>query len=257
MSVTSLSCRSIVGPMKEVIGLVPRILDRQPLSNIFGGSYTSYVCTLPDKTDKKSCEDYNGTNLNPVRPINPGEGGEPFYVYCEDDGGVVIQRRTDLSIDFNRSWNDYYHGFGDLHGDHWLGLKKIARIRYNNLPICLIKVLFDNDEYANGTCRCLLNESLQWSAHHGCSDHYTGRLKYQLRARRNEPFYAPGGTLTNISSSLAHGRQCADTCGGGWWYTPERCRGNINGILTDMGNDCESWPKTVVKTWMKLIPSND
>lgn len=57
---------------------------------------------------------------------------EPFAVSCEadiEDGGwTVIQRRLDGSVNFERSWNTYRDGFGDLKGEFFIGLEKLHRI---------------------------------------------------------------------------------------------------------------------------------
>ena len=49
--------------------------------------------------------------------------------YCDtitDGGGwIVIQRRKDGSVDFNRFWWEYEVGFGKLTGEFWFGLKAL------------------------------------------------------------------------------------------------------------------------------------
>jgi len=50
-------------------------------------------------------------------------------VYCDTitagGGWLVIQRRKDGSVDFNRDWADYEEGFGSLTGEFWYGLRAV------------------------------------------------------------------------------------------------------------------------------------
>ena len=47
--------------------------------------------------------------------------------YCdtsiEGRGWLVVQRRQDGSVDFNRMWLEYEDGFGKLTGEFWYGLR--------------------------------------------------------------------------------------------------------------------------------------
>ena len=51
-------------------------------------------------------------------------------VYCDTSSGgggwTVIQRRKDGSVDFQkRDWVEYEDGFGNLHGEFWIGLRSM------------------------------------------------------------------------------------------------------------------------------------
>ena len=50
-------------------------------------------------------------------------------VYCDTSNGgggwLVVQRRQDGSVDFNRGWGEYEDGFGNLTGELWYGLRAL------------------------------------------------------------------------------------------------------------------------------------
>ena len=49
--------------------------------------------------------------------------------YCdtsnEGEGWLVVQRRQDGSVDFNKGWGEYEDGFGKLTGEFWYGLRAL------------------------------------------------------------------------------------------------------------------------------------
>ena len=49
------------------------------------------------------------------------------YCDADSDGGgwLVVQRRKDGSVSFNRGWKEYEEGFGDLNGEFWYGLQPL------------------------------------------------------------------------------------------------------------------------------------
>ncbi|XP_065895666.1 fibrinogen C domain-containing protein 1-like [Dysidea avara] len=79
------------------------------------------------------CLGYNNTHFNAKSPgvyIIGNFGGvkcSNTRVYCDTTTGgggwLVVQRRKDGSVDFNRDWIDYEDGFGSLNGEFWFGLR--------------------------------------------------------------------------------------------------------------------------------------
>ena len=67
-----------------------------------------------------------GANESGVYNIQPNNTNSSFNVYCdmETDGGgwTDLLKRQDGSVDYYLNWTDYKNGFGNLEGEHWLGL---------------------------------------------------------------------------------------------------------------------------------------
>ncbi|XP_034474305.1 fibrinogen C domain-containing protein 1-like [Drosophila innubila] len=57
---------------------------------------------------------------------------ESFEVVCDGKiagpGWIVIQRRSDDNLDFNRGWKEYQNGFGNIGGSYFIGLKKLRQL---------------------------------------------------------------------------------------------------------------------------------
>lgn len=64
--------------------------------------------------------------------ISPADTAPPFQVYCEQEKfaghWLVVQNRNDASTNFNRTWNEYKFGFGNLRNNFWLGLEKLHQV---------------------------------------------------------------------------------------------------------------------------------
>ena len=70
-----------------------------------------------------------GHNESGVYSLQINNVTSPVDVFCDmetdGEGWTVLLKRQDGSVDFYRNWADYKNGFGDLEGEHWLGLDPI------------------------------------------------------------------------------------------------------------------------------------
>ncbi|EDW28796.1 GL18754 [Drosophila persimilis] len=141
---------------------------------------------------------------------------EPFQVPCvpSSSGWMVIQRRIDGSTDFNRTWNDYKLGFGNLRDNFFLGLEKI-HLMTKNQPHELFIQLQD----IKGTTSF---------AHY--KDFKIGSEKEAYKLKSVGKYSGTAGdSLTehhlnmkfstlDRDNDIDENRYCADDLGGGWWF---------------------------------------
>ncbi|VDI57055.1 Hypothetical predicted protein [Mytilus galloprovincialis] len=80
----------------------------------------------------KECADISFVQ-NDVFTIYPKDE-HPKLAFCVIEAGLkwtVIQRRVNGSVDFKRYWQEYKEGFGNIHGEFWLGNDAIHSISWN------------------------------------------------------------------------------------------------------------------------------
>ena len=99
------------------------VVDSCPIVNTVNGScceITSNKFSFSTVVGKPRV--YNITNFC-------GQCEEVAEGYCDGvtagGGWLVVQRRQDGSVDFNRGWVDYEDGFGSLTGELWYGLRPL------------------------------------------------------------------------------------------------------------------------------------
>ncbi|ETN64668.1 hypothetical protein AND_003581 [Anopheles darlingi] len=62
-------------------------------------------------------------------------------------GWIVMQFRFDGSLDFNRGWDEFRDGFGDLNKEFWLGLEKVHQITSGRKHELMIELKDFNGTY--------------------------------------------------------------------------------------------------------------
>ncbi|KAK3084997.1 hypothetical protein FSP39_022623 [Pinctada imbricata] len=74
--------------------------------------------------DCKEILNFEPNSSSGVYTIFP-EGSVGYSVFCDmttqGGGWTVIQRRINGVLNFDKTWQEYKDGFGDLRGEHWIG----------------------------------------------------------------------------------------------------------------------------------------
>ncbi|XP_053319666.1 fibrinogen-like protein 1 [Spea bombifrons] len=81
------------------------------------------------------------TGIYTIKPIG---ANSTIQVFCEmnDDGGWTLIQKHDGqdNLPFDRSWYDYKQGFGNISGEHWLGLDNIYLLTNQEKRISELRV---------------------------------------------------------------------------------------------------------------------
>lgn len=69
--------------------------------------------------------------MSGIYRVDPQDDNRGFGVYCDQENGggwTTFLRRYDGLLNFDRGWNAYLDGLGDLTGEFWAGLTKMRRL---------------------------------------------------------------------------------------------------------------------------------
>ncbi len=163
---------------------------------------------------------------------------------------IVIQRRVDASVSFERNWADYKYGFGCPSGNFWLGLEKLhclagpgkgailnITMEHRSYPGKLFYAAYTLFEIGNEADRYRLNIG-NYSGNAGDSMAYSNGMMF---------------STYDIDNDQNGNINCASVWKGGWWYNA--CfRADLN--RANCGSDlmCMSW-KTIDNSHGKIIKS--
>ena len=142
--------------------------------------------------------------------------------YCDaatnGGGWLVVQRRQDGSVDFNKSWVEYEEGFGSLTGEFWYGLRPLHCL--TNQGQWQLRIDFT---FTNGTKSYLSYKSFSVgppnSQYRLTISGFTGVTTDPIIGR-----YSLNGKkfTTKDRDNDDWGRNCAVSAhgnySGGWWY---------------------------------------
>ncbi|XP_033126146.1 ficolin-2-like [Anneissia japonica] len=131
----------------------------------------------------------------------------------DEQGWTVLQRRRDDSVDFNRTWEEYTDGFGDVCNEFWIGnefIHKITSSAVHELRIDLIDY-DDNHDYVTYDYFRIESESDKYRLRLGNYINSQSNIPDSLRNQDNCQFSTKGKDNDN----LGDGRSCADDYFGG------------------------------------------
>ncbi|XP_016064106.1 PREDICTED: angiopoietin-related protein 3 [Miniopterus natalensis] len=166
---------------------------------------------------------YNkGEHTSGIYSIKPS-GSQVFNVYCDVKSGsswTLIQQRIDGSQNFNETWENYRHGFGQLNGEFWLGLEKIYSIVKQSNYILRIELEDWKDT----------KHYIEYSFHLG--NHETNYKLHLVEITGNVPNALPENKDLVFSTwdHKAKGHySCPEGYSGGWWSYDVCEENNLNG----------------------------
>nr|AAI29966.1 Angiopoietin 4 [Mus musculus] len=169
----------------------------------------------------------SGVNTSGVYTIYETNMTKPLKVFCdmETDGGgwTLIQHREDGSVNFQRTWEEYKEGFGNVAREHWLGNEAVHRL--TSRTAYLLRVELHDWE---GRQTSIQYENFQLGSER---QRYSLSVNDSSSSAGRKNSLAPQGTKFSTKDMDNDNCmcKCAQMLSGGWWF--DACGlSNLNGI---------------------------
>jgi len=184
-----------------------------------------FIAMVDNVSDCKDIQQ-RGYYSSGIYNILKADESEYYAITCDMDllggGWTIIQRRVDDSVLFNRTWQEYKRGFGEINGNFWYGLENIHDLTWSTRSMVLFEL-----------------ESVTGEKYHPAHDEFkvnTESNKYQLTVGSYVYFgiehtlnfqngisgfeYHNGYNFSTFDNpSAVNGRICPNEFGNsGWWY---------------------------------------
>ncbi|CAL7944179.1 unnamed protein product [Xylocopa violacea] len=174
-----------------------------------------------------------------LRLFHVGKESRPMLVFCRE-GWIVVARRIDGTLDFDRNWIEYTLGFGSPVTEYWIGneiLHVLTRDNCTSLRIDMLDIYGERwrAEYESFTVES--EETGYRLRVYGYTGNATDAFSYQ-----NGMAFSTKDRDMDVSTS-----HCARNYHGGWWFN--RCQhANLNGKYS-LGL---TWYRSDTNQWMPI-----
>ncbi|XP_051548872.1 uncharacterized protein LOC127437759 [Myxocyprinus asiaticus] len=185
-----------------------------------------------EKRPIQDCADYVlKTRKNGVHRVTPRSKNSTFHVFCDmgtsGGGWTLLQHHFDGSTSFNRTWDEYKRGFGELTGEFWLGNDKIHWLtETKNMSLRIELEDFKGiKEYAHYNHFYVANESQQYRLSIGGYSGTAGNaMQFSKEYNHDQKLFS---TPDRDNDQYPSGN-CGAYYSSGWWF--DACMSaNLNG----------------------------
>ncbi|XP_077975430.1 microfibril-associated glycoprotein 4-like [Styela clava] len=180
-------------------------------------------------------------------------------VFSGKRGWMTIQTRMNGEVNFDRSWNDYLHGFGFPDREHWIGLRNILRItkqkRVGKFGIRNLAFRIDVEDWDGVTGFMehsdfsMLSEEFDFEISDLGQFSGTRGLGSHLGFNAHKPF-----STYDHNNDRRRNEACVKSQRGGWWYG--FCsHTNLNGVYSARREKMTE-EKIFIRNWGNVNPRN-